>query len=128
MASTCAARAHHWKQKENTSEVRDSESAGTKDGGCALDWKFRSEVQPPPKPLMRSTGAGTLSWLCSCKSTVVHKSIIRYLLERMVDSKLSRTSINDAAARLGCTRQTTSTVFRARNDDPPESARDTASA
>ncbi|ETI36117.1 hypothetical protein F443_17703 [Phytophthora nicotianae P1569] len=78
--------------------------------------------------LLRSTGAGTLSWLCSCKSTVVHKSIIRYLLERMVDSKLSRTSINDAAARLGCTRQTTSTVFRARNDDPPESARDTASA
>ncbi|ETI34286.1 hypothetical protein F443_19154 [Phytophthora nicotianae P1569] len=52
-----------------------------------------------------------------------HEDIIRLLLERMTDWKLPRGCINDAAAHFGCTRQTVSSVFHARDKEPRESAR-----
>ncbi|ETN22354.1 hypothetical protein F441_06195 [Phytophthora nicotianae CJ01A1] len=52
-----------------------------------------------------------------------HEGIIRFLLERMTDGKLPRGCINDAAAHFGCTRQTVSSVFHAKEKEPRESAR-----
>ncbi|KAG3240955.1 hypothetical protein PI124_g14149 [Phytophthora idaei] len=52
-----------------------------------------------------------------------HERVIRYLLERMVNRKLPRGCIFEAAIHFGCTQQTVSAIFRARDKDTPESAR-----